>query len=524
MNYAELYYYSLLDENSQKRFAMSSNRASIVENYLSPLNDEQKNIFYNNVNNLMWMSFDDKLKWYYINLSSENRQQLINFSNEIIEAPANIFWNSISDIEKNYFLVLNDYNKKMLGNYTRDQIIHFATEYYNTISAQQNVLDDEILRRAEEDKNIARMSMMSLIPGFTEEYMNILEEKKYNTDEVLETDITNDIIIDTSKSYDDDRLTKYEVALLVGKRARMLDQNAIPTVNPGDLYDSVKIATLELKSRRLPLNLSRKSNNGIIISKNPNKMSIPAEILNPDYILTYKEKNDIIQKRTKEFEDGIKPIIDPRKIAFAELLSGLLNVNGHIPEDWNIDKLNNIEIDEIIEMRIKQLESNESTILDITYDIPYRDIAHLELKKGVIPIEHYQRINGEVVNPNLMLLPSERIEGILTNDEVRKLSKNENITVNQLNNKELDKNIIRDGILYNIKGWEYPHKIRSIEEILSWFDVIEIINDRTKQLSIGNKSYIPYDELAMMELKYGLTPGLIKRDKDFIQLNNMLVD
>ena len=523
LTFTQLYYYNLLDDNGKNIFLQNSDKQSMVNAYINPMNDQQKEYFNNNAIGYMWSIVNDKVKWYYINLSTSTRPSILNYTKGVIDIQADLFWNNTSEDEKSYFGLLDNNNKYLLSNYSREQIRNIATDYYTKIREQQQANEQEMLRRAEEDKIMARIQILNFIPGFDQQYINTLEDKTYDIKDEDQDTTVNIINVNPDLIGTNDRLTQFETALLVGKRAKMLDQNAIPTVNHGDLFNSVEIALLELKSKRMPLNLERKTKNGVIISKNPNKMVLPEDIFNTDYILTDIEKEQIIQKREQEFETGVKPNIDPRKIAYSELISGLLNIDGYIPEGWNIDKLSNIEVDQIIDQRIKQLDNGEQPTINIKYNIPNRNIAHQELAEGLLPITQFQRKNNRIVNPNLMLLQdiNSRQDGVLTNDELLTLDLKLPIYANQPIN--IDANIIRNGTVYNINGWTYPHTVTDIKQVLSWFDVDDIINERTKQLSVGNKSYIPPRDLAIMELKYGLTPGVIEKNKELIQLSQVHV-
>lgn len=52
-------------------------------------------------------------------------------------------------------------------------------------------------------------------------------------------------------------MTKYEIARLIGARARMLERNAPPLTDVGDEIDHVTIAAMELRAHVLPLKVDR---------------------------------------------------------------------------------------------------------------------------------------------------------------------------------------------------------------------------------------------------------------------------
>lgn len=107
------------------------------------------------------------------------------------------------------------------------------------------------------------------IPGFKIDMIGAgtFEENDINEKEEVEKNIMEK----KTSNY----MTIYEKAKLIGVRAKQLEQNAPPMYDIGDEVDPVKIASKEFEMRRLPLNLERKREDGIVETWDPNTMIYP---------------------------------------------------------------------------------------------------------------------------------------------------------------------------------------------------------------------------------------------------------
>jgi DNA-directed RNA polymerase I, II, and III subunit RPABC2 len=61
-----------------------------------------------------------------------------------------------------------------------------------------------------------------------------------------------------------DRLTKYEIARVIGTRATQISDGAPPMVDIGDLDNALDIARKEFEANRIPLTIQRTYPNGQI--------------------------------------------------------------------------------------------------------------------------------------------------------------------------------------------------------------------------------------------------------------------
>ncbi len=69
-------------------------------------------------------------------------------------------------------------------------------------------------------------------------------------------------------------ITKYEVAAILGARARAISQNAPIMVDPKGEVDPLRIARMELQKKRLPLLIKRKLPGGGFEVINPNELLV----------------------------------------------------------------------------------------------------------------------------------------------------------------------------------------------------------------------------------------------------------
>lgn len=544
----QLYFSKLLDEKNRQVFVSSPTRQNNVDRYFNSLDEEQKKLFINTVIDDYWNRASDEVKWFLVNLSDFN--QIIKFDEPSIVKSANLFWNQVSEIEKWYFNLLDDINKKQLINFSRDTIVSSANEYYQrvktykertleqtqqtyqiTTQAQKEYAEREMLRKAElieqQEKQEARVKLLEMIPGFKESYLTTLSERPKAIKTVKEEFKPIEAV--PKKTESSNRLTKYEVSLLVGKRALMLEQNTTPTIDPGEIVDPEKIALMELRNKRLPLNLERPIIGSKLIEiKNPNKMILPEEIMDKQDFLTKDEAKNVIKLRIKDFEAGQLPNIDLRKIAIAELQSGRLIQDKIIPEEWNIDKFNYDEVRSLIKQRVDMLnKGGNPNVIVYKKELP-ETIANIELKEGVLPINKFERANGDVVDPNMMTYPGEQNPSKLTNDEVILLIKKRMEKVPELKaiaefkSKRLPLSLNRGKTMYDVNNLNYPHKFNSLNEILSWFELEELINERASKLKYGSKSLLSNRDLAILELKMGKTPLKIKRDEEYLDVSELL--
>ena len=141
-----------------------------------------------------------------------------------------------------------------------------------------------------------------MIPGFKHKHLTSLRERdayKVDSENVSDINIGQLEIKDfpTERIGTGNRVTKFEVARLISFRAVLLEQNAPPMLEIGKETDPEKIAMMELKAKKLPVNLERPRPDGVIITLDPNPMLLPEEISKFEDTLTKDEIKKMIQIR-----------------------------------------------------------------------------------------------------------------------------------------------------------------------------------------------------------------------------------
>lgn len=71
------------------------------------------------------------------------------------------------------------------------------------------------------------------------------------------------------------RMTKYEIARVLGNRASQISQNSKIFVDPGNETDPLRIAQMELRARKIPFVITRELPGGKVEEWNIEDMIIP---------------------------------------------------------------------------------------------------------------------------------------------------------------------------------------------------------------------------------------------------------
>ena len=102
--------------------------------------------------------------------------------------------------------------------------------------------------------------------GIADNVKNFLLNTQINDDE--------EFIISNSMRKTSNKLLKPEYTELIGIRAEQIAKGAEPTVDIGNLSNSIDIAKLEMKMKRFPLNIVRSLNGYSYEEWSPNEMII----------------------------------------------------------------------------------------------------------------------------------------------------------------------------------------------------------------------------------------------------------
>ena len=311
---------------------------------------------------------------------------------------------------------------------------------------------------------INRQRMLS-IPGFKQTHISLLTERKETPELEPELEAGQLRIKEypTERIGTGNRLTKFEVATLISLRAVLLEQNAPPMIEIGDEVDPNKIALMELKAGRLPLNLERPRPDGIIVTFDPNTMLLPEEVTNLENTLTKNEVKKMISTRSDMLRTGSQTTLDLKKIAMVELKSKQLPIR--------LDR------------------------------------------------------DGKSLNPNKMYLPMPTGKGSLSNDVVYNIitrraaqldvtvtQNPERTAISELKNKKLP--ISLGDLDPNNMNYAYIDKLETLDDILLKSDVTDLIKRRTDNLKSGDKYKIDPESIAMMEIKSRVIPLEIERHDD----------
>ena len=389
---------------------------------------------YQQIEQLLYQQFTPEQQQQYLMLSPEVKQQYV----------------------QNYYAQIIQQQQQQFALQQQHQYPHQhqQQQQYHNINERNKVLE------------INRQRML-MIPGFKKKHLSLL-----NVRDVDNVNVDNERKQLEIKDYPSqrvgtgDRLTKFEVAKLISVRAVLLEQNAPPMVEIGDVVDPEKIAFMELKSGRLPMNLERPRPDGVIMTLDPNKMLLPEETSNVENTLT---------------KDEIKKMIN---------------------------------------IRSNMLKSGENTTLNL------KSIAMVELRSKQLPLSIKR--NGKSLNPNKMFLSISKNKASLTNDDVFNLitvrsaelsgSNPEKTAISELKNKKLPINLQRDDSIIdpNNMDFKYIDKIESLDDILLNSDVTDLIDRRVKNLKSGDKYKYTIDteSIAMMEIKSRVIPLKIERIDD----------
>ena len=120
-------------------------------------------------------------------------------------------------------------------------------------------IDEQISVIDEQEKNYVEKKKQE-IPKETYEYKPILEKKM--------------IIVNDDNRVTSEVMSMFELAEIIGQRAKQIESGAVCYADTGDISDPISKAKIELKAKRCPLSILRQISEGIYEKWHCNEMTI----------------------------------------------------------------------------------------------------------------------------------------------------------------------------------------------------------------------------------------------------------